>query len=666
MLLRAFILVGACTAAWLQAAVLTSVTPTLGDVHGGVPLTIRGSGFVKGATGVLIGDAPCTDVVVVNAYSITCLSPERPEGMHAVSVSTPSGTATKAAAYEAWSPISLPSARVYQADQGVMAVETTAASWHPWTRKAATLSPYFRQRDGAQLLYLNQALYLLGGWKPVGWLGKDTTNEVWKSVNGGATWSLILPHNDTVDWQTGPRWRRRHMHAVTVHKGLLYVIGGDTADEKWPTYPTDVWSSPDGVKWTRRTNNAEWGPRVLHMAVSLNNKLYVMGGQTDVYDDKTAMNDVWESADDGVTWTQVTANAAWPARGMVTSPVVFHGQVYLCGGGTYVDTSPRAFYNDVWRWSGSGAWELVTAEAAFPGRQYHSVEVFADRLWVMGGYNPRHGNMNDVWSSPDGVTWTENKNTPWDGSHADGVAAGGGFLFHTPGNGSMGPPYRRDVWQLSMRPGLAVSGWNDLGAAGKHLGQAEADLQPFLFPNVFGKQPGIEWMGVHYLHLPEVDRGIAAGVLQVYAVIKTTNKDLVADMAPINPPATIIGNTTSETHNQFGIRGGQLSYCDGGGGWRQVNRGGGYNDGRCRLLWVQHQNKSLRMGSGSYASGATDVRVGFSTDYTGWNAVGAGYGAADRGQFALGALVVIPGPVLAPAQIKKLSLWARKWGSISP
>ncbi|GEP45826.1 hypothetical protein BGE01nite_51170 [Brevifollis gellanilyticus] len=54
------------------------------------------------------------------------------------------------------------------------------------------------------------------------------------------------------------------------------------------------------------------------------------------------------------------------------------------------------------------------------------------------------------------------------------------------------------------------------------------------------------------------------------------------------------------------------------------------------------------------------------TEWTGWNAVGAGYGAVDRGKFALGALVVIPGPVLSAAQMKKLSLWARKWGGVSP
>lgn len=665
MLLRLLILACLSVAACAQAAVLTSVTPALGDTYGGVPLTVRGSGF-KGTTGVFIGDAPCTEVVVVNTATITCISPARPEGLHSVSVSTPTGTVTRSAAYEAWSPTSLPAARVYQADQAVTAAETTAASWHPWTRKTASISAYFRPRDGAQLLYLNKALYLLGGWKPWGWLGKDTTNEVWKSVNGGVTWSLILPHSDTVHWETGPRWRRRHMHAVTVHKGLLYVIGGDTSDEKWPTYPTDVWSSPDGVKWTRRTNHAEWGPRVLHMAASFNDKLYVMGGQTNVYDDKTAMNDVWESADDGVTWQQVTADAGWAPRGMVTSPVVFQGQLYLCGGGTYVDTSPRAFYNEVWRWSGSGAWEQVTAEAAFPGRQYHSVEVFDDKLWVMGGYNPRYGNMNDVWSSPDGVAWTENKNTPWDFSHADGVAAGGGFLYHTPGNGSLGPPYRKDVWQLSTRPGWAVSQWHDLGSSGGHLRQPDPEAQPFLFANMFGMQPGIEWMGVHHLLLDEIDRAITGGVLQIYVIGKTTHNDLVADTDYVNPPSTIVGNTLYETFNEFGMKGGQLRYHDGSKGWIKVVRGGGYNDGRCRLLWVQHQDKSVRMGAGSYASGAADARAGFSTIYTGWNAVGAGYGAADRGKFALGALVVIPGPLLTPVQLKKLNLWAKKWGSVSP
>ncbi len=655
------ILFGAVTCA--GAAVLTSVVPALGDVHGGVPLTLRGVGLT-GSTQVVIGGATCGNVRVVNASTILCTSPALPTGLHAVSVSTPSGTVTKAAAYEAWTPTSLPGARVYQSDQGVEAAETTAASWHPWTRTTASLSPWFRPRDGAQLLYLKGALYLLGGWKPVGFLGKDTTNEVWKSANGGTTWSLILAHDDRTDWQTGPRWRRRHMHAVTVHKDLLYVIGGDTSDERWPGYPTDVWSSPDGVKWTRRTNQAAWGPRVLHMAASFRGKLYVMGGQTNVYDDKTAMNDVWESADDGVTWTQVTSDAGWAARGMVTSPVVFKDQLYLCGGGTYVDTSPRAFYNDVWRWSGTGAWELVTPAAAWPGRQYHNAVVHDDLLWVMGGYSDRFGNMNDVWSSPDGVVWTENKNTPWDLSHADGVAAGGGFLYHTPGNGSLLPPYRKDVWKLSTRHGLAVSRWSDLGGAGLHLRQADAAAQPFLYPRVFGDQPGIELKGVHHLLLNELDRANLGGVLQIYVIGKTTHNDLVADINHINPPATLVGTTTSEAYNEFGMRSGQLRYHDGSKGWITTLRGAGLNDGRCRLLWARHQNKSIVLGTGNTAY-AADARAGFHTDYTGWNSLGAGYGTIDRGVFAFGAVVIIPGPALTAAELRKLNVWARKWGCVS-
>lgn len=645
------------------AAVLTSVAPALGDVHGGVPLTLRGVGFT-GTGQVLIGGVVCDQVRVVNASTIQCTSPALPAGLHAVSVSTPSGVATKTAAYEAWSPTSLPGARVYQADQGVAAAPTTAASWHPWTRTTASLSPAFKPRDGAQLLYLKGALYLLGGWQPVGFLGKDTTNEVWKSVNGGVTWSLLLAHDDRMDWQTGPRWRRRHMHAVTVHKDQLYIIGGDTADERWPHYPTDVWSSPDGVKWTRRTTNAAWGPRVLHMAASFQGKLYVMGGQTNVYDDTTAMNDVWESADDGVTWTQVTANAGWSPRGMVTSPVVFQNQLYLCGGGTYVDTRRRAFHNDVWRWDGEGDWELVTAAAAWPGRQYHNVVVHDDLLWVMGGYYDGIGNMNDVWSSPDGIAWTENKNTPWDFSHADGMISGGGFLYHTPGNGSLLPPYRKDVWRLSTRHGLAVSRWDDLGSGGKHLSQTEPAAQPFLYQRVFGEQPGIEFKGAHHLLLDEIDRGISGGVLQMFVIGKTTHNDLIADIGNINPPSTLVGTTNSEAYNEFGLRGGQLRYHDGSGGWIATLRGAALNDGRCRLFWARHQNKSVVLGTGNIAYSA-DARPRFSTDYTGWNALGAGYGAIDRAVFAFGAVVIIPGPALSATQLRRLNLWARKWGCVS-
>ena len=49
-------------------------------------------------------------------------------------------------------------------------------------------------------------------------------------------------------------------------------------------------------------------------------------------------------------------------------------------------------------------WTLVTGSAAFGPRVGHTMTVFNNRMWVIGGGS---SGTADVWSSADGITWTE-------------------------------------------------------------------------------------------------------------------------------------------------------------------------------------------------------------------------------------------------------------------
>lgn len=70
--------------------VVVSKSPSGGTTAGGTALTITGTGFT-GATGVDIGGAAATSVVVVSATSITCVTPARTAGAKAITVTTPFG-----------------------------------------------------------------------------------------------------------------------------------------------------------------------------------------------------------------------------------------------------------------------------------------------------------------------------------------------------------------------------------------------------------------------------------------------------------------------------------------------------------------------------------------------------------------------------------------------
>jgi outer membrane autotransporter protein len=75
-----------------------SVSPDRGPVAGGTRVTITGSNFT-GATRVVFGNAPATNVVVVNATTITAVTPAHVAGAVSVRVVTPSGSGGAAGAF---------------------------------------------------------------------------------------------------------------------------------------------------------------------------------------------------------------------------------------------------------------------------------------------------------------------------------------------------------------------------------------------------------------------------------------------------------------------------------------------------------------------------------------------------------------------------------------
>jgi hypothetical protein len=75
---------------YVNAPTVTSVSPAAGPAAGGQSVTITGTNLT-GATGVTFGGAAATSVVVVNATTITCVTPARPAGPVSVLVTTGGG-----------------------------------------------------------------------------------------------------------------------------------------------------------------------------------------------------------------------------------------------------------------------------------------------------------------------------------------------------------------------------------------------------------------------------------------------------------------------------------------------------------------------------------------------------------------------------------------------
>ena len=210
---------------------------------------------------------------------------------------------------------------------------------------------------------------------------------------GDYTLSLAVSDSDE------PPSRVTAMVKVRLEKNGIFVLGGNESQTDSNDLQNDVWSSADGKSWREETAEA-WPARWDHQVVPHRGRLYVLGG----HDGSQRLNDVWSSAD-GKSWTEETAAAAWSARW--DHQVVPHrGRLYVLGGDEGSDSLNDAWLNDVWSSADGKSWTEETAAAAWPERSAHRVVSHRGRLYVLGGYDGSK-KLNDVWSSADGKSWRE-------------------------------------------------------------------------------------------------------------------------------------------------------------------------------------------------------------------------------------------------------------------
>jgi hypothetical protein len=163
--------------------------------------------------------------------------------------------------------------------------------------------------------------------------------------------------------------------------------------------------------WVQETTSAWSGGRWAHTAVIHDNRMWVIGGET-----SAAVSSQVLYSSNGVNWTQASTGQ-FPGRWGHAS-VTFNNRIWVMGGyGALNLTSSR---NDVWSSADGVNWTQETSSAGWSIRGSLAAVVFNNRVWIMGG---QHGstNFNDVWSSADGVNWTqENNAAAWSarGSHA--------------------------------------------------------------------------------------------------------------------------------------------------------------------------------------------------------------------------------------------------------
>ncbi len=141
-----------------------------------------------------------------------------------------------------------------------------------------------------------------------------------------ASWTLV---NASPGWQA-----RRYHSSVVMPDGSIILTGGNTNLGTPAIYVNDVWRSTDnGATWTQMTAGAAWEARAGHTTVAMPDGSIILmgGGGIDTYGDPITLNDVWRSTDSGKTWTMRLLAGELSKRGRRCLLLDFHGDLVLPG-----------------------------------------------------------------------------------------------------------------------------------------------------------------------------------------------------------------------------------------------------------------------------------------------------------------------------------------------
>lgn len=239
-----------------------------------------------------------------------------------------------------------------------------------WTQVAA--GTHFSARSSAGVAVYNNKLWVIGGSSAE----SSTDNDVWSSTDG-VTW---------VEEGTIPTGQQIQM--MTVYDNKMWITGGYNAVSLG-----EALYSTNGTSWDSSNNNAALA-HYGSMGLSYNGSFYVLGG--------VGVSDVHRLNVTGGAWSLSIQSTVFSARANLGG-TVYNNKMWISGGaGTTT--------GDVWYSSDGITWVEATAGSSnkFSKRESHMMITYDNKMFVIGGSDPSSGTRNnEVWSSTDGVNWTQ-------------------------------------------------------------------------------------------------------------------------------------------------------------------------------------------------------------------------------------------------------------------
>lgn len=261
-----------------------------------------------------------------------------------------------------------------------------------------------------------------------GVLTEFTSGQVYLSpdgqnlAGGGATIGVA---NWNASPANGPYGERDSAHG-TEFAGHLWISGGyndptNTASCFDTCSYFDLWSSTDltGTSWNSKPSFATASsPDPRDASPVANNGVQDVAVPTDFYDSYSAIvvwnsnlfaigSTVWSSANGTIWARQNLADGVTAAPGPIPTRATENSRAVVLGttlfflqpdsGEVYSTTDPNAV-----------VWNDLGAIPGFTPRCGGAVFVLLGKLWIEGGGACDYSQVyNDIWSSPDGVNWTQ-------------------------------------------------------------------------------------------------------------------------------------------------------------------------------------------------------------------------------------------------------------------
>jgi hypothetical protein len=177
--------------------------------------------------------------------------------------------------------------------------------------------------------------------------------------------------------------------------GTLFANSIDSPDI---ISPQSLRGQADGSHWSEVGSNSLPVGVMWHTSLVYNGKMWVLGG----YDGSGDRDEVYSSSD-GITWTEV---GSLPITEEFASSVVFNGKMWVMGGADGGGNRKAYYSTDGATWAVATRGEAETDTLPVRTGAQSSV-VFNNKMWLLGGFVDLSGDTDAVYSSPDGINWTE-------------------------------------------------------------------------------------------------------------------------------------------------------------------------------------------------------------------------------------------------------------------